>query len=254
MNDFHVVIPARYGSGRLPGKPLVDIGGKPMIQHVVEAAQRSHACSITVATDDQRICSVVTAFGGDAVMTSREHQTGSDRIAEACELLGLKDLDIVVNLQGDEPMIPPELIDQVARLMEINPDANMATLSTPLVDQQEYEDPALVKVVTDRSQMALYFSRAPIPWMRAEHSSELAESGYTLAQRHLGIYAYTSAYIRKFAARAPCKLEKIERLEQLRALWHGESIVCAEAVAVPLPGVDNHDDLNRVRERFLSTT
>lgn len=253
MNDFHVVIPARYGSGRLPGKPLVDIGGKPMIQRVVEAAKRSHACSITVATDDQRICTVVEAFGGDAIMTSREHQTGSDRIAEACELLGLRDLDVVVNLQGDEPMIPPELIDQVARLMDLHPDANMATLSTPLVDQEEFEDPALVKVVTDHNQMALYFSRAPIPWMRVEHSSELAENGYTLAQRHLGIYAYTSAYIRKFAARVPCKLEKIERLEQLRALWHGESIVCAEAVAVPLPGVDNQDDLDRVRERFIST-
>ena len=185
-------------------------------------------------------------------MTSRDHQTGSDRIAEACELLQFKDSDIVVNLQGDEPLIPPELIDQVAQLMKKYPDAHIATLSTPLENQDEFEDPALVKVVTDHNQMALYFSRAPIPWMRAEHSSELAENGYTLAQRHLGIYAYTSAYIRKFAARIPCRLEKIERLEQLRTLWYGESIVCAEAVAVPFSGVDNQEDLDRVREQFTN--
>ena len=252
MKEFHVIIPARFGSGRLPGKPLVDIAGKPMIQRVVEAAKQSHAHSITVATDDQRIFSAVRSFGGEAIMTSRDHQTGSDRIAEACELLQFKDSDIVVNLQGDEPLIPPELIDQVAQLMKKYPDAHIATLSTPLENQDEFEDPALVKVVTDHNQMALYFSRAPIPWMRAEHSSELAENGYTLAQRHLGIYAYTSAYIRKFAARIPCRLEKIERLEQLRTLWYGESIVCAEAVAVPFSGVDNQEDLDRVREQFTN--
>lgn len=250
MKDFHVVIPARYDSGRLPGKPLLDIVGKPMIQRVVETAQRSGARTVTVATDDRRICAVVEAFGGKAIMTSSAHQTGSDRIAEACTLLEFEDPEVVVNLQGDEPMMPHELIDQVATLMEIHPAAQIATLSTPLENQEEFRDPALVKVVINQNQTALYFSRAPIPWMRAEHSSELADQGYASAQRHLGIYAYTSGYIREFAARPPCILEKIERLEQLRALWYGETIACAEAVSVPLAGVDTEEDLARVRAYF----
>ena len=250
MSDYHVVIPARYGSGRLPGKPLLDLVGKPMIQRVVETAVCSRAKTVTVATDDQRIYSAVEAFGGKAIMTSSTHETGSDRIAEACGLLGFEETDVVVNLQGDEPMMPHTLIDQVATLMEAHPEASIATLSTPLENQEEFNDPAVVKVVTNREQIALYFSRAPIPWVRTEHSSELVDQGYASAQRHLGIYAYTSGYIRKFATRAPCTLEKLERLEQLRALWHGEAIACAEAISVPLPGVDNKEDLDRVRAYF----
>ncbi|MGI9319243.1 MAG: 3-deoxy-manno-octulosonate cytidylyltransferase [bacterium] len=252
MTGFHIVIPARYGSGRLPGKPLLDIAGKSMIQRVVETAGCSGASSVTVATDDERICSVVEAFGGNAMMTSLTHRTGSDRIAEACGLLGFQDSEMVVNLQGDEPMMPPELIDQVARLLASHPQAHMATLSTPLENQEQFLDPALVKVVTNHLGMALYFSRAPIPWMRAESSSDLAAQGYSLAQRHLGIYAYTSGYIREFAARNPCDLEKIERLEQLRTLWQGESIACAEAVIVPPAGVDNQQDLDRVRRLYAA--
>lgn len=250
MTEFHVVIPARFTSSRLPGKPLLDIVGKTMIERVVETTKQSSARSVTVATDDQRIASAVTAFGGDAIMTSSDHQTGSDRIAEACSLLGFDDADVIVNVQGDEPMMPPALIDQVAQLLETHPHASIATLSTPVDNQHQLQDPALVKVVTDHQDLALYFSRAPIPWMRADNSSNLAERGYTVAQRHLGIYAYASGYIREFAARSPCKLEQVECLEQLRALWCGESIVCTEAAEVPLPGVDNQDDLDRVRDLF----
>lgn len=246
MPPFHVVIPARYASGRLPGKPLMDIHGKPMIQRVVEAAADSAASTVTVATDDQRIHDAVLAFGGQAVMTRADHASGSDRIAEACVALGLTDNEIVVNLQGDEPLMPPPLVDQVARLLSGNPVASMATLCTG-VDDEALLDPAVVKVVTDQRGLALYFSRAPIPWVRDAESSAMAEGAAQHARRHLGIYAYRSGYIRQFSARPPSALEQLERLEQLRALSHGESIVCADAVTLPGPGVDNAADLEEVR-------
>ncbi len=253
MTDFHVVIPARYQSSRLPGKPLIDIGGKPMIQWVVEAAISSGAKSVAVATDDSRIFSAVQLTGARAIMTSSDHQSGSDRIAEACEKLQLSDQATVVNVQGDEPLMPPALIRQVASLLDDQPDAVMATLCTALDHQDQFIDPAVVKVVTGAADTALYFSRAPIPWVRNDGSSSLATSAFSSASRHLGIYACSSAYIRQFASRPPCPLEQLERLEQLRVLWHGEIIACTRALEIPPAGVDNEDDLQRVR-RLIDTS
>jgi len=248
---FKVVIPARYDSGRLPGKVLEEIAGKPMIQHVVEVAKKSAAEEVVVATDSERVFSVVEDAGVRAVMTSSDHASGSDRIAEVCEKLNWDDTAVVVNVQGDEPALPPQLIDQVARLLGDHEDASMATLCTPLTDQAEMLDPSMVKVVTDNNAHALYFSRAPIPWKRASGSADLDHTGFSAARRHLGIYAYRSGYIRRFSARQPCVLEEIERLEQLRVLWHGERIVCATAEVAPPPGVDTPHDLVRMRQ-FLS--
>jgi len=248
---FKVVIPARFDSGRLPGKVLEDIAGKPMIEHVVEAARNSTAEDVVVATDNDKVAAVVQGFGCRAIMTSPSHASGSDRIAEACKILEWDDATIVVNVQGDEPAIPSALIDQVATLLADHDQAVMATLSTPLLHPTEMLDPSMVKVVTDLNQSALYFSRAPIPWKRSENTAELDTSGFSLASRHLGIYAYQSGYIQQFSARPPCALEKIERLEQLRALWHGERIVCATAQVAPPPGVDTAHDLERMRSYFL---
>ena len=250
MTEFHIIIPARYQSSRLPGKPLMRIGHKTMIQHVVERARESSALTITVATDDRRIESAVTAFGGQAVMTSLDHQSGSDRIAQAVEILGLDDDAIVVNVQGDEPAMPPALIDQVAALLVARSEAVMATVSAPLENREQLLDPAIVKVVTDHEDYALYFSRATIPWARSRDSADLAENAVEKVRRHLGIYAYHSRYIRQFASRKPCYLESLEKLEQLRTLWHGERIACAHAVTIPCPGVDSEADLERMR-RFM---
>jgi len=247
---FKVVIPARFDSGRLPGKVLQDIVGKAMILRVIEAARKSAAEEVVVATDNAEVIAVVENFGCKAVMTSIDHASGSDRIAEVCETLDWEDETIVVNVQGDEPAMPFELIDQVASLLDSNESASMATLSTSLIDHSEMLDPSMVKVVRDRDQFALYFSRAPIPWKRSEKTAALDGGGYAAASRHLGIYAYRSGYIRQFSARQPCALEKIERLEQLRALWHGERIVCATAVKAPPPGVDTAHDLDRMRSYF----
>ncbi len=250
MNDFHAVIPARYGSNRLPGKPLIDIGGKPMVQWVVEAATASGARSVTVATDDHRIESAVIGFGGSAIMTSKEHHSGSDRIAEACARLNFSDETIVVNIQGDEPLMPPALISQVASLLADHSDAGMATLCSVINHQDQLTNPAVVKVVMGANQVALYFSRAPIPWVRKTDRSDIADNAFTTARRHLGIYAYTSGYIQRFASRQPCLLEQLEQLEQLRTLWYGEKIVCAEAQEIPPAGVDNAEDLERIRRLF----
>ena len=245
MSVFHVLIPARYASTRLPGKPLVDIAGKPMIQRVVECAARSAAASVTVATDDERIARAVGGFGGAAIMTAAAHQSGTDRIAEAAEKLGIGDHEIIVNLQGDEPQMPASLIDQVAELLarQAADGALMATASAPL-DAAQMDDEAVVKVVTDRAGFALYFSRAAIARPRDSAAPPTA-------RRHLGIYAYRHAYLKIFAARPPCAPEKAEQLEQLRTLWHGEKIACAEAVETPPPGVDTPEDLARIRREIL---
>lgn len=250
---FTVVIPARFESARLPGKVLADIHGKSMIQRVIEAAQKSDAHEIVVATDDRRVLATVEDLGISAVMTSIEHASGSDRIAEVCEKRNWDDQMVIVNVQGDEPAMPPVLINQVAKLLMVHGVASMATLSTPMLSQEEMQDPSMVKVVTNVDGTALYFSRAPIPWKRSETSAVLDSTGYSAARRHLGIYAYRSGYIRQFSARQPCPLESLERLEQLRALWHGERIVCAEAEVTPLPGVDTLDDLEKMREFFASS-
>lgn len=247
MCRFHVIIPARYASRRLPGKPLLMIGGKPMIQHVVECATRSAASSVTVATDDARIKQAVQAFGGTAIMTSPNHVCGTDRIAEAIDKLSFSDAEIIVNVQGDEPQMPPALINQVAKLLAKQSLAALATLAVPLDNPAQLKDSAVVKVVVDRDGYALYFSRAAIPWVRDE--TEKAVKNVTqVVQRHLGIYAYAGDYLRRFSKRQACELEKYEKLEQLRALWYGEKIACAQAVAIPAPGIDTTADLARIRQ------
>ncbi len=246
--SFHVIIPARYASTRLPGKPLLDIGGKSMLQHVCERAEESGAASVTVATDDQRIADAVEKFGGAVCMTGEHHQSGSERLAEATQKLGLADDDIVVNLQGDEPLMPPTLLAQVAQLLEGDHGADMATLCTRIHTAAELFDPHVVKVVMNALGNALYFSRAVIPWDRdafAVTTEELPEKA--LHYRHLGIYAYRAGFLQRYITMEPCGLERMESLEQLRVLWHGGHIQVAEAVELPGPGVDTEADLDKVR-------
>ncbi len=242
---YKVVIPARYASTRLPGKPLRDILGKPMLQHVYEAAVACASAETVIATDDQRIEQVATAFGADVCMTSTEHASGTDRLAEVVDKRGWQDDAIVVNVQGDEPLMPPALIDQVANDLAENTAASIATVATPLVAAGEFFDPNVVKVVTDKVGYALYFSRAPIPWDRdLLHDDVKALPIGIVPMRHIGIYAYRVGYLRRYAEMRPCPLEQAEQLEQLRALWYGERIHVAEASQRPGPGVDTEDDLH----------
>lgn len=246
--SFHVIIPARYASTRLPAKPLLDIGGKPMLQHVVERAQMSGAASITVATDDARIEAAVKAFDGNVCMTGEHHQSGTERLAEAAQKLGLGSEDIVVNLQGDEPLMPPRLLSQVAHILEGDHGADMSTLCTRIHTAAELFDPHVVKVVMDHLGNALYFSRAVIPWDRdafAVTTEELPEQA--VHYRHLGIYAYRVGFLESYVKKEACGLERMESLEQLRVLWHGGRIHVAEAEEVPGHGVDTLEDLERVR-------
>lgn len=247
--SFHVIIPARYASSRLPGKPLLPIGDKPMLQHVYERAVACGAETVVVATDDQRIADAVVGFGGRVCMTSELHPSGTDRLAETVTQLGLPDEAVVVNLQGDEPLMPPELLHQVAVLLESNPQAEMATLSTRIHTAAELFDPHVVKVISDSHGRALYFSRAVIPWDRdafAVTTEELPQAA--LHFRHLGIYAYRVGYLKSYVSLNSCELERMESLEQLRVLWHGGTIQVAEANCVPGHGVDTESDLQRVRE------
>ncbi len=245
---FHIIIPARFQSGRLPGKPLLEIAGKPLIQRVVERCRESDASRIVVATDDPRIVAAVERFGGQSVLTSRCHPSGSDRIAEASRKLGLAGNDIIVNVQGDEIDMPAALINQVANALD--PQSVMVTASAPLTRDSDVADPSVVKVVSDKAGHAIYFSRATIPWVRGESASALAGHARSHIRRHLGIYAYSAGYIRTFASRGCCQLEDLEKLEQLRALWYGEKIRCVEALQVPAPGIDTAQDLQRAREAF----
>jgi len=246
---FHAIIPARFASTRLPGKPLLEIDGKPMLQHVCERAAQSGADSVTVATDDERIVDAVNGFGGSVCMTSPEHASGTERLAEAAELIGLDDDDVVVNLQGDEPLMPPELITQVADILQGDHGADMSTLCTRIHTAAELFDPHVVKVVMDSLGNALYFSRAVIPWDRdafAVTTEELPEQA--VHYRHLGIYGYRVGFLEAYVKKESCALERMESLEQLRVLWHGGRIHVAEAQTVPGPGVDTAEDLERVRE------
>ncbi|MGV6859703.1 MAG: 3-deoxy-manno-octulosonate cytidylyltransferase [bacterium] len=237
--SFKVVIPSRYGSSRLPGKPLLDIAGKPMVQRVWEQALKSGAEEVVVATDDGRIAEVVEAFGGECVMTSEGHVSGTDRIAEVSQNQGWSDDTIVVNLQGDEPLMPPALLTQVANDMASEPGAAISTLYTPIDTVHEFRDPNCVKVVFNDLQHALYFSRAPIP---CDRDGQDAHLGY----RHLGIYAFRAGFLREFSSTAPCHLEELEKLEQLRAMCLGRVIKVSEAEVLPGPGVDTPEDLQRV--------
>jgi len=249
MVAFNVVIPARYGSTRLPAKALADIGGRPMIQWVAAAALRSSAKEVIVATDDARVAAAAAADPRTvAVMTRADHPSGTDRIAEVAAIRSWSQDAIVVNVQGDEPLLPPVLIDQVADLLANDVAADMATLSVPIADVAEFLDPNAVKVVSASNGVALYFSRAPIPWDRDGAPKGLQSQTTTRgAQRHLGIYAYRVASLRRLTAMAPSSLEVTEKLEQLRALQAGMRIIVAEASTTPGFGVDTEHDLARVR-------
>lgn len=248
---FKVVIPARYASSRLPAKPLLDLGGRPMIQWVIAAAVQSGADEVLVATDDERIAAVAIdprSRQSIAVMTSTEHLSGTDRIAEVASKRGWSERTIVVNVQGDEPQLPPPLIEQVASLLQQQPDAEIATLSTPVASLHEFLDPNAVKVVTGRDGLALYFSRAPIPWNRDGAPQGLpSQSQFAGAQRHLGIYAYRVDALKRVTALPPGELEVTEKLEQLRALQAGMKLVVGVAVVAPPAGIDTESDLLRVR-------
>ncbi|MGH8496032.1 MAG: 3-deoxy-manno-octulosonate cytidylyltransferase [Gammaproteobacteria bacterium] len=248
--SFRVVIPARHASTRLPGKALLEIAGRPLLAHVCDRAMESGAEQIIVATDDSRIESAARDCGVRAVMTAATHVSGTDRIAEVVGRLGWPDDTLVVNLQGDEPLVPPAVIRQLAALLVNAPGAALATLSTPLRSLAEFLDPNVVKIVTDERGAALYFSRAPVPWPRDQVDGRGRPSGFAHAQRHLGLYAYRVATLRRLAALPECEAERIERLEQLRALWHGLEIRVAVAEEVPEAGVDTAEDLARVRARL----
>lgn len=244
---FRVVIPARHASARLPGKPLALVAGTPMILHVHRLALRSGASEVIVATDDERIRGVCVAAGADVEMTSRDHPSGTDRIAEIAARRGWPEDAIVVNVQGDEPMLPPALIGQAASLLVAHPAAAIATLATPITTESEYLDPNVVKVVLRDDGQALYFSRAPIPWDRdGAESTPASESRHRGARRHLGLYAYRVSALRALAGAPATSLERRERLEQLRALQMGLVIVVGDASELPGPGIDTPSDLVRV--------
>ncbi len=256
---FHVVIPARYASTRLPGKPLLDIGGMPMIQRVVERACASGAAEVLVATDDERIAAVVSDPRSPdrriAVMTHPELPSGTDRVAVVADARGWPDDAIVVNVQGDEPFLPPRLIEQAADLLAQDPAAGIATLSAPIGSLAEFLDPNVVKVVTARDGVALYFSRAPIPWTRDGAARGLAsQTDFGGARRHVGIYAYRVGALRRIRRLPPSDLESREKLEQLRALQNGVRIVVGACIELPAPGVDTEADLRRARERAGAPT
>ncbi|AIA71355.1 3-deoxy-manno-octulosonate cytidylyltransferase [Pectobacterium atrosepticum SCRI1043] len=243
---FTVIIPARFASSRLPGKPLADINGKPMVVHVMERAQESGAQRVIVATDHPDVEVAVRQAGGEVCLTRADHNSGTERLAEVIERYGFTDDDIIVNVQGDEPLIPSVIIRQVAENLAASK-AGMATLAVPIETSEEAFNPNAVKVVTDAEGYALYFSRATIPWDR----ERFAQSKETIGDhflRHIGIYAYRAGFVRRYVTWAPSQLEQIELLEQLRVLWYGEKIHVAVAKAVPSVGVDTPEDLARVRQ------
>ena len=250
---FRVVIPARYASSRLPGKPLADIGGKPMVLRVAERAAEAGAEESIIATDDVRVLEAAAAAGFRALMTSPAHASGTDRLAEVAELLDCADDDIIVNVQGDEPLIEPALIRECALCLGAHEEAAIATLAHPLFSTEEFRNPNVVKVVTDQQGYALYFSRAMIPWPRDAFAA--MDPGASLPEglpvlRHIGLYAYRAKFLREFAGLAPAPLERFEMLEQLRALWHGYRIAVAVTPKAPGAGVDTPEDLERVRALF----
>lgn len=248
---FMVVIPARHASSRLPGKPLADIAGKPMVVRVAERAARSGAAEIHVATDHEEVRAAVERHGFSAVMTRADHASGTDRIAEVADRLGWGGDTVVVNVQGDEPLIDPALIGQVAAELARNTEAAVATACHPISGVEEFFNPNVVKVVCDARGHALYFSRAPIPWPRDAFATGRDCLPENLpAMRHIGIYAYRAAFLRRYSALGPAPFERIEALEQLRVLWHGFRICVAVTAHAPEAGVDTPEDLERIRCKF----
>lgn len=243
--SFQVVIPARYGSTRFPGKPLAELRGWPIIRHVVERARESGAERVLVATDDRRILERCAALGVEAVATRSDHPSGTDRLAEVAATLELADDAIVVNVQGDEPLMPPEFIRQVAEELAARPDIPVATLVTPLTSTDELHDPNVVKAVRSAQGQALYFSRAPIPWDR-DHNGTPEPAALGSWWRHLGIYAYRAGFLRAYPQLPVAPIEQVESLEQLRVLWHGLAIHAGEVSGDTGPGVDTPADLDKV--------
>ncbi|MFO1398233.1 MAG: 3-deoxy-manno-octulosonate cytidylyltransferase [Burkholderiales bacterium] len=251
--SFTILIPARFASTRLPGKPLADLAGKPMVVRVAERAQQSGATRVVVATDDARVRDAVAAHGLPMCMTRADHPTGTDRLAEAAVALGLPDDEIVVNVQGDEPLLDPALMRAMADLLAAHPDAAIATACHPIADVAEAFNPNVVKLVRDARGYALYFSRATIPWARDAfaQSRDRLPPGLPL-YRHYGLYAYRVAFLRAYPTLAPSPLEGFEALEQLRALWHGYRIVVEVTHGTPAAGIDTPEDLARVRALYAS--
>ena len=248
---FRVVIPARYGSARLPGKPLLQLAGRPLLHWVYLRACASAAAAVVVATDDERIAVAARGFGAHVVMTAPSHESGTDRIAEVAQAAAWHAHDIVVNLQGDEPLMPPVLVDQVAALLAGYAAADVATLASPIDNLEAQLDPNVVKVVTDLAGRALYFSRAPIPWSRDGASAGLAsQRSFEGARRHVGLYAYRVAALQRLARLPPTPLEQQEKLEQLRMLENGLEIRVADALVAPGPDVNTSEDLARVKARL----
>ncbi|ABN74661.1 3-deoxy-manno-octulosonate cytidylyltransferase [Actinobacillus pleuropneumoniae] len=244
---FTIIIPARYASTRLPRKPLLDILGKPMIQHVWERAKQAGGHRVIIATDHSEIAEVVTRFGGEVCLTSDKHSSGTERLAEVVSKMNISDDEIIVNVQGDEPLIPPCIIKQVAENLD-NHQVNMATLAVKLTQRDELFNPNVVKVLSDKNGMALYFSRAAIPFAR-DNFPDCSDDFVTQNQylRHIGIYAYRAGFIKQYVQWQPTALEQLESLEQLRALWNGEKIHLDIALETPEVGVDTQEDLERVR-------
>lgn len=248
---FKVVIPARFGSSRLPGKPLLDIAGRPMVAHVVERACQSGAEEVLIATDDERIAAAVQGMGAEVVMTSANHPSGTDRLQEVAQKKGWSDDTIIVNVQGDEPLIPPAVINQVARNIEASSSAGIATLAETLTSVEQLFNPNIVKLVRDVNDFALYFSRAPMPWARdAFAKDKTALPALDVYFRHLGIYAYRVGFLHAYVGWPPAVIEQVEALEQLRALYNGVKIhVGVAEVEIP-QGVDTAEDLERIRALF----
>ncbi|NYT63610.1 3-deoxy-manno-octulosonate cytidylyltransferase [Alcaligenaceae bacterium] len=251
--NFIAVIPARAASTRLPDKPLLDIAGKPMVVRTAQQAALSGAARVVVATDDTRIQAAVQQHGFEALLTRADHPTGTDRLAEVAHLLALQPDAIVVNVQGDEPLIDPQLINQVAQLLALQPDAAIATCATPILSDSALFNPNVVKLVCTQQQRALYFSRAPIPWARDALAGGRQQLAPGLpALHHIGLYAYRAEFLQRFATLAPGPLESFESLEQLRALENGYAIAVHITNTHPAAGVDTADDLARVRESFIN--
>jgi 3-deoxy-manno-octulosonate cytidylyltransferase (CMP-KDO synthetase) len=247
---FTVIVPARLASTRLPHKPLADIHGLPMVVRVAQRAALSNASQVVVAADSIEIVQACQAHGVRAMLTQVDHPSGSDRLAEASALLGLKPHDVVVNVQGDEPLINPELINQVAELLVQRPSASMSTAAHEIHELAEFTNPNVVKVVIDQSQLALYFSRAPIPWWRDGFAKGIQTLPQPAPLRHIGIYAYRVGFLQSFPTLQAAPIETGEALEQLRALWHGHKIAVHITPDVPGPGVDTPEDLERVRALY----
>ncbi|WP_197723394.1 3-deoxy-manno-octulosonate cytidylyltransferase [Thiomicrorhabdus aquaedulcis] len=252
---FTVIIPARFESSRLSGKPLMDIHGKPMIEWTWRQAQKSGASRIIIATESLAVQAVCQAFGAEVCLTGAHHQSGTERIAEVIDLAKLGGDEIIVNVQGDEPMLPPELIHQVADGLAAHPEISMATLCEPINDVETVFNPNSVKVSVDFARRAISFSRAPLPWSRDTFNTQppVLPSNWAY-KRHIGLYAYRAAFVKQYVAWPECALEQVEKLEQLRVLWHGEKILVLDALCHAGVGVDTQADLDKVRALMANKT